>query len=66
MVKGLLSLKQLLQIQTGQQKPKFKNKFKKVNKEEIKFNMEQEQINNKIIKINRKIFYKEENELTNL
>lgn len=26
--------------------------------------MEQEQINNKIIKINRKIFYKEENELT--
>ena len=66
MVKGLLSLKQLLQIQTGQQKPKFKNKFKKVNKEEIKFNMEQEQINNKIIKINRKIFYKEENELNNL
>ena len=37
-----------------------------MNKEEIKFNMEQEQINNKIIKINRKIFYKEENELTNL
>jgi len=66
MVKGLLSLKQLLQIQTGQQKPKFKNKFKKVNKEEIRFNMEQELINNKIIKINRKIFYKEENELTNL
>ena len=66
MVKGLLSLKQLLQIQTGRQKPKFKNKFKKENKEEIKFNMEQELINNKIIKINRKIFYKEENELINL
>ena len=64
MVKGSLSLKQQLQIQTGRQKPKFKNIFQSVNKEEIRFNMEQELINNKIIKINRKIFYKEKNELT--